>query len=171
MTLTEAISNLKLLEGGIGTEPDGQAVNEGIDQSSWDLYCLGKGIPTQSVDTLTPEQIAAFYGESYWFPLRCDMLPDPIPFALFQYELNTSGAGAKGRAVRDLQLVLGVAPDGIMGPLTVEAARNNPDPKKVTLLLLDRQDAWYEELWKANPEDPIKGWENRVATTKQILGL
>ena len=171
MNITEAVSNLKQLEGGFGHEANGEEVMEGIDQSSWDQFAQTHGLPQRPVEFLTPEQIEYFFAVSYWDPLYCDQLPDPIPFALFQYELNVSGAGNRGRAVRDLQIVLGIVPDGIMGPITVQAAQKAPDPKKVTLLLLARQEAWYENLWKQNPEDPIQGWTDRITKTKEILAM
>ena len=171
MNITEAIANLKKLEGGYGHEANGEEVMEGIDQSSWDQFAQEQGLAPKQVKDLTPGEIESFYALSYWNPLRCPDLPDPLPFALFQYELNTSGAGDKGRAVKDLQLLLGVVPDGIMGSITVLTAHNYPDRKKLTLLLLGRQEAYYEDLWKKHPEDPIGGWRDRVKDTKVILGL
>ena len=171
MNITQAIINLKKIEGGYGHEANGEEVMEGIDQSSWNEFCRTRGLLTKPVKNLTPSEIESFYGMSYWYPLQCPNLPDPLPFALFQYELNTSGAGNRGRAVKDLQLLLGIVPDGVMGPLTAEAAAKYPDPKKLTLLLLGRQDAYYEDLWKKHPEDPIGGWRDRVKDTKVILGL
>ncbi len=171
MTLDDAIRNLKIIEGGYGHEANGEEVMEGIDQSSWDQFAQEHGLTPREVKTLSPGDIASFYAFSYWNPLRCPDLPDPLPFALFQFELNVSGAGNRGRAVQDLQLLLGISPDGIMGPETVKSANAYPDPKKLTLLLLDRQDAWYKELWQKNPKDPIGGWENRVRDTRNILLL
>ena len=171
MNITEAIANLKKLEGGYGHEANGEEVMEGIDQSSWDQFAQEQGLAPKQVKDLTPGEIESFYAFSYWNPLLCHSLFDPLPFALFQFELNTSGAGDKGRAVRDLQLILGIVPDGIMGPVTVLTANNYPDTKKLTLLLLGRQEGWYEELWKAHPNDPIGGWRDRVTMTKTILGL
>ena len=171
MQITKAIENLKILEGGKGREADNSEVNVGIDQSSYDAFCAHRGVATKPVWTLTPEEIQNFYVMEYIAPLQCTQLPDPIGYILFAYELNTSGAGDKGRAVRDLQLLVGCSPDGIMGPETVKAVQDYPDPDKLGILLADKQIAYYKEDAKVNPDAPLVGWENRVDKTLEICGL
>lgn len=171
MTPSEMVKNLRILEGGKGLEADHQEVNVGIDQSSYDDFCAHRGVPTKPVWSLSQDEIQNFYTVEYIAPLLCTHMPDMIGFILFEYELNVAGAGNKGRAVRDLQLLVGVTPDSVMGPETLKAVLACPDIKKLAIMLLSKQDSWYEELWKKNPEDPIEGWESRISKTREIVGL
>ncbi len=171
MTIPEYIANLKLLEGGIGREANGQEVSEGIDQSSYDLFCAHRGVPTMPVWNLTPEEIQNFYVLEYIAPLLCDQLPEGLDFCLFQAAVNIEGAGNRGEAVKMLQLCVGAIPDGIMGPETLAAVKQVFDVKKLISLFLDQQASYYEKLNAEMPDAPIRGWLDRISITREICGL
>ncbi len=169
MTITEAVTLLEQLEGGKGTEADGQHVNLGVDQKSYDAWCQERTLPSQDVWTLPQEDIDDFYADSYWIPLRCYQLAPALAFVLFQYALNVEGAGDRGQAVKDLQLLTGATPDGFLGNETVAAVNKFPDSGKLASMLLDRQEAYYQRLTAENPSDPIRGWTARVEKTRTII--
>jgi len=166
MTPTDAIANLKLLEGGFGHEADGQEVEEGIDQSSWDAFCAHRGIPSFPVSGLSVDDIQSFYLHEYLLPLKFADLPDGVDFVLFQWAVNHGITGA----VKDFQICLGVAPDGVIGPDTLRAA-HNADRLRTMELMLDRQMGWYEWDARKNPDAPLSGWKSRIEKVRQIVGL
>jgi lysozyme family protein len=83
-----------------------------------------RGVPVDQVTdddirALTRDGVRPIYERLFWRRLRCHLLPDGIDVVAFDFAC-LSGTGPA--AVR-LQRILGVADDGIIGPVTVEAAR------------------------------------------------
>ena len=134
----------------------------GIQPDNWKRYAKKEGI---SRTIPTRSDAYAYYRTEWWLRYRCEDLPDKLDFSFFQWIVNRGPA-----AIVDLQLCLGVAPDGILGPETLSAGRRC-DPVKASLCLLNRQLAWYEADFKSNPDAPLIGWEDRVAKVRKILGL
>jgi lysozyme family protein len=58
-----------------------------------------------------------FYYREFWLPMGCDKMRADIAASVFDFGVN---AGQRV-AVRLAQLVAGVEPDGVPGPVTVEA--------------------------------------------------
>lgn len=64
------------------------------------------------------ERALAIYRSEYWNPIRAADLPWPWALALFDGFVNQ-----RGSAVKNLQLALGLLPDGVVGDRTVAAIR------------------------------------------------
>lgn len=58
-----------------------------------------------------------FYFSEYWLRMGCDKMRADIAASVFDFGVN-AGTGV---AVRLAQLVAGVQPDGVAGPVTIEA--------------------------------------------------
>ncbi|MCD6073099.1 MAG: hypothetical protein K0S42_3615 [Microvirga sp.] len=78
----------------------------------------GRPATIEDVRALTRAEAVAVYRRLYWDAVRGDDLPPGLDLAVFDLAVNSGPA----RAVRMLQTVLGVAVDGIVGPVTLEAA-------------------------------------------------
>lgn len=102
------------LEGGDVLVDDphdpGGATRYGISQ---------RAHPDVDVRALTREQAEDIYRRHYWDRLRCGELPPPMDLAVFDAGVN-QGVDA---AARVLQQALSVPVDGIIGPVTLAAAR------------------------------------------------
>jgi lysozyme family protein len=61
----------------------------------------------------------AIYRRLYWDVVRADELPPGLDLAVFDLAVNSGPA----RAAKMLQAALGVEADGIVGPVTLAAAR------------------------------------------------
>ncbi len=167
MTFAKAFDLLvKDLEGDSG-KPSVYGDTYGISPASWSAYCLKH---YQEETEITRQGAYTFYYDEYWLPLLCNRLPDGIDFALFEWAINGEGPGRCGKAVKDIQVSVGVTVDGIMGPETVNAARSS-DTRKVLTIFLGRQIAWYEWDAHKNPDAPLGGWEGRVRKTCGIVGI
>lgn len=86
------------------------ATNFGITQRSY---------PNLDIAALTQEQAAGLYERDYWEALQCDRLPLAVAVATFDAAVNHGPQ----TAYKLLQGVVGVAQDGIPGPLTQAAAQ------------------------------------------------
>lgn len=66
----------------------------------------------------TLDQAKKIYFNGYWKPCRCQDLALPLALMVFDYAVNSGPR----RAVQDLQKLLGVVADGVIGPRTIAAA-------------------------------------------------
>ena len=162
MTFQEAFNYLvDDLEGASG-KPSIYGDTFGINPGNWNLYAKKKGI-RQSVPTRVDD--FGYYNAEWWLPFKCDQLPNGIDFCLFEWIVNHGPVG-----IKDLQVCVGVAPDGIMGPETIRAA-HEANAMKVINCFLNRQKAWYIDDSKRNPDAPLVGWEDRIDKIRKIVGL
>lgn len=106
-------------EGGYVNHPadPGGATNKGITQKVYDAYRKYHGVKTQSVRHILQSEISDIYNKNYWRLVRGDSLPCGLDYAVFDFGVN-SGVS---RAIKYLQRLVGVAPDGVIGMVTLEA--------------------------------------------------
>jgi lysozyme family protein len=97
----------------------------------------------------------AIYFKRYWLP-AFDALPYPVAFQVFDGAVN-SGVG---QAVRWLQRAVGVADDGKLGPLTLDAVSAAPVASVVLLFNAARLEFMTNlSTWPSFG----KGWARRIA--------
>lgn len=98
----------------------------------------------------------AIYRKLYWDACRCDELPDRLNFIVFDGAVNSGVM----QSVIWLQRALKVTDDGIIGPQTLQAARESIDPMLPAKLLAHRL-----RFMSALPTWPSfgRGWANRIA--------
>ena len=116
MNFSEALQHVLKHEGGysnLESDPGGET-NFGITVAvARENGYLG------DMRTIPMSVVESIYKRKYWDKVRADEMPESVRFALFDYAVN-SGPGA---AIRALQRVLGVADDGVLGPMTLAAAQ------------------------------------------------
>ena len=156
-------------EGGFVNHPSdpGGATNLGCTKTVWEEWC-GHPVNIQEMRELTPEDVAPLYEDKYWNKVKGDDLPAGVDYCVFDAAIN-SGAG---RAAKWLQECVGAAPDGAIGPMTLQAARAMVGADLVNLYC-DKRLAFLKALktW----ETFGRGWERRVeevraAATKMTAG-
>lgn len=107
---------------------EGGYVNNPHDKGGETKYGISKkAYPDVDIENLTKEQAKKIYKKDYWDKCKCDYLPDCLSVAVFDFAVNS---GVK-RAIKYLQLSLGVTADGIIGNQTLGAC--NRLPTKVIL--------------------------------------
>lgn len=148
-----------LHEGGYADHPSdpGGATNLGITRKTlarWRRVSPWWALPKEAVKALGREEAARIYRAHYWNPVRGDQLPPGLDLAVFDYAVNSG----PDRAIRALQTVLGVAADGQVGPLTLEAAGTSGAPEIIALC--DRRLGFLRSLGTF----PVfgRGWTRRV---------
>jgi len=153
-------------EGGFVQHPrdPGGATKFGITRET---LARARGRPASAADVrrLTRREAVAIYRRLFWNAVRADELPPGLDLAVFDLAVNSGPA----RAASMLQEILGVPVDGIVGPVTLEAARAADIPEtirrltKARLGFLGRLAAW--------PVFGI-GWRRRVlAVEREALRL
>ncbi len=97
----------------------------------------------------------AIYRRAYWMAAHCDELPAQLAVLVFDGAVN-QGIGA---AIHMLQEELGVAVDGVIGPVTLRAARarNHDD---LALRYAARR-AWRYEIARQEERFGL-GWFRRL---------
>lgn len=148
--------NLVLIhEGGFVNDPrdNGGATNKGVTQAVYDAWRVSHGLEARSVKFINDAELGGIYGLNYWARIRGDDLPAGVDYAVFDFAVN-SGVN---RASRYLQMVIGVAADGKIGPATIAAIRN---PLAAIGALCDKRLAFLRGL---DDFDHFgKGWTSRV---------
>ncbi|MFC7399697.1 glycoside hydrolase family 108 protein [Chelatococcus sp. GCM10030263] len=149
-------------EGGYVDDPQdlGGATNLGITRATLSAY-RGRAVTKDEVRALRIGEAKTIYRRNYWNAVSADDLPAGLDLAVFDCAVNS---GAK-RAALLLQQALGVKQDGIIGPITLEAAAA---ARRVVETI-----ARYDELRLAFlarlPTFPRfgKGWRKRVETVER----
>lgn len=148
-------------EGGFVNHPrdPGGATNFGITRGTL-ARARGRTVSVEDVRTLSKAEAADIYRNFYWERIRGDEVPPGLDLALFDCAVNSGPA----RAVRMLQTVLDVPADGIVGPVTLAAARK-ADPAETVRRLTQARLAFLTRL----PTWPVfgRGWRRRVLSIER----
>ena len=165
----ELAKNLTLnVEGEYQCDPD--------DKGNWTGGNVGAGLlkgtkygisaasfPTIDIKNLTKDQAIYLYKTRYWGKYRCDYMPDALSIAVFDYVFLSGQKGAE-----DLQKVLGVKIDGIIGNQTIGACNSQPLRKIIEEYFKLRME--YIKYLGSKPKYKKyeKGWINRVNHIKRV---
>jgi lysozyme family protein len=139
----------------IGNE--GGYTNDPRDPGGETMFGISKrAYPTEDIANLTLDRAKLIYRRDYWGPAGCDAVPDALKFHLFDTAVNQ---GVR-TAVRVVQNAVGETPDGILGPLTLQAI-STMDANKALLRFAGARLIAYTSTpgWA----DFGRGWVNRVA--------
>ena len=150
MNFDKAFERLIGHEGGYVNDPrdPGGETKFGISKRSY---------PAEDIKALTLERAKAIYRRDFWGVAGCDAVPDAMKFDLFDMAVNSGPV----TAIKTLQRSAGVTPDGLLGPITLQALNSTPAPRLVARFNGHRLDFMTDlKTW------PVfgKGWAKRVAS-------
>lgn len=158
-------------EGGYVNHPKdpGGATNKGVTQGVYDKYRRRAGETPRSVKSITNAEVEEIYRAQYWTAVRGDDLDAGVDLVVFDYGVNSGPS----KAVKDLQRILGVMVDGVVGVNTL-AALDARDPADLINKLCDTRLKFYRSLktWGTFG----RGWTRRVegvrvAATAMVEGV
>lgn len=160
LTFDTAYDRLIGNEGGYSNNPDdpGGETNWGITLPVLHR-AIGAGlVPNDTtVKNLSREQAKAIYHQFFWESAHAGELPGGVAFQLFDWVVN-SGIET---AVRGLQRALGVVDDGVVGAVTLGAAKAMSESDLIMRLNAERLDFLRQlTAWKSFG----RGWAGRIAT-------
>lgn len=155
-----ALSAVLKHEGGYVDHPSdpGGATNLGITHkvlAAWRNVHPFWALPKSEIKALSLEEAGKIYKANYWDDVRGDDLPAGVDYAVFDFAVNSGPA----RAAMYLQEIVGVAPDGKIGPLTL-AAIDKWDSVTLIESLCGKRMSFLKRL----STFPVfgKGWSARV---------
>jgi lysozyme family protein len=150
-------------EGGYVNHPKdpGGATNKGVTQRVYDAHRRGKGLPERTVKLITPQEVRDIYRVMYWGTVKGGMLPLGVDYAVFDLAVNSG----PNRAIRYLQLALGLKDDGILGPLTMERVRNS-NAAAVVANIMSRRVSFLRQLRTFQVFG--RGWMARVNDVRKV---
>lgn len=152
-------------EGGYCNDPDdlGQETNKGVCFRTYKLYKSRKGLPQPTIEDLkniTDEEFTAILKEMYWDACRADRIESQsVANAIVDWAWNSGTI----TAVKEIQKVLGVTVDGIIGNVTLSSI-NSIDAKIMFDLVQNTRIAYLERICISRPANKkfMRGWLNRV---------
>ena len=146
-------------------DPDdlGGETNKGVTLKTYKLYCRRKGYPQPNIERLkglTDEQFTDILKTMYWDVCKADgIVSQSVANAIVDWAWHSGTA----TAVKEIQNVLGVKADGIIGDITL-AVINSLSPLPLFGQIRQARMAYINRICKARPtnEKFRKGWVNRI---------
>ena len=165
-------------EGGLVDDPldKGGRTNLGVTQGTLTgARAVIPGLP-ERVDDLTTKQALEIYRRLYWDACKCDDLPEPIDFLVFDAAINCGVGGAALQLQKALmRLGANIRADGAIGPLTMAAFWSAWDSQKWRVIAAVQQQRveWHNGI-VARDKTQLKflhGWLNRIVRNAKEVGL
>lgn len=152
------------IEGGYVNHPDDPAgpTNKGITLATYRAYC-GQEKTINHLRNMSYGTWQNIMKDMYWDKCKADKIDNQSVAEIFvDWCVNSGTAG-----IRKAQDVIGVKPDGIVGPVTLSAI-NTSDPQMLFDRLKAARQQFYINIVKNKPSQKVfmNGWMNRLAMFK-----
>ena len=157
MTFDQVFDKLINHEGGYIFNPHdpGGETKFGISKRSY---------PHLDIHSLTLADAKTIYKRDFWDRAQCDKMHPDLAFELFDGAVN-SGIG---QAIRWLQRAVGVADDGVVGPLTLASINRENDTSAIRARYNGHR---LDFMTRLSTWDVFgKGWARRIAANLQSVG-
>ena len=163
--VTKLVPYIIKFEGGFVNDPDdlGGATNRGVCYRTYKLYCSRKKRPVPTIEDLkniTDEEFADILKSMYWDACRADKIESQsVANAIVDWAWNSGTVTAS----KEVQKVLGVTADGIIGNITL-AAINSRSPLPLFGAIQEARKAYIDKICVSRPANIkfMKGWYNRI---------
>ncbi len=173
-------------EGGYSdnTDDKGGKTNWGITEATLNSAYRAGLVSHNDIKKLTADEAKAIYKTNYWDKCKCDALPAPLDYLVFDAAVNHGTGGAGELLQKSINTVMktdALKVDGAIGPLTLDAVNRYLGQFKSTCTL-PVEDLCFafllERVQKYNliiAKDPsqktfIHGWLNRIRKNYEVIG-
>lgn len=169
--VTKLVPHIIKFEGGFVDDPDdlGGATNRGVCYRTYKLYCSRKkrSVPTiEDLKNISDEEFADILKSMYWDACRADKIESQsVANAIVDWAWNSGTVTAS----KEVQKVLGVTADGIIGNITL-AAINSRSPLPLFGAIQDARLAYIDKICVSRPVNRKfeNGWVRRVKSLQFI---
>lgn len=152
-------------EGGYVNDPDdlGGATCKGVCYRTYKLYCSRKKRPVPTIEDLkniSDSEFVDILKSMYWDACRADKIESQsVANAIVDWAWHSGTITAS----KEVQKVLGVSADGIIGNITL-AAINSQSPLPLFGRIKQARLAYLERICNARPANNKfkRGWLNRI---------
>ena len=159
-----SLAKVLVHEGGYSNNPKdpGGATLNGVTQAVYDTYRRTVGAPKRPVKQMEKHERDDIYRTRYWNLIKGDSLPVGVSYVVFDGAVN-SGVS---QSVKWLQRALGINADGVIGPQTINAAKDHPNHDRLIADICERRMAFLKALktWSTFG----KGWKARVDGVRAV---
>lgn len=152
---------LHSLEKGISNNPHdrGGFTVDGVTLTTFRRY-YGQEKTEADLRNMTRPQWRHIMKTGYWDVCKADRIEDQrLAEIIVDWCVNSGTA-----RIRNVQTILGVRPDGAVGPITLGAI-NGADRDELYRRIMTAREGWYERIVRNDPTQKrfLKGWMNRLA--------
>jgi lysozyme family protein len=151
---------LHSLEKGVADhkEDKGGFTVDGVTLSTFRQF-YGAHKTREDLLAMTAGEWAFIMKSGYWDKAKADQIDNQKTAEIIADWCVNSGTAR----IRDVQTILGVKPDGAVGPITLKAI-NSADPAELYRRLMNARIGFFEKIVARNPSQKkfLKGWLNRL---------
>lgn len=148
-------------EGGFVDDPldRGGATNKGITIGTFRNF-YGKDATVEQLKHITDEQWLHIFKSGYWDKWKADDIENQ---SIADIVVDWAWASGTVTSIKQVQKILGVAVDGIVGNDTLTAI-NTEYQRSLFVKIHSRRIEFVENIVKRNPSQSrfLKGWKNRI---------
>lgn len=148
-------------EGGYGNDPDdrGGATNKGVTIATFRQY-YGSNATVEQLKAITDEQWLRIFKTGFWDKFKADNIDSQ---SVANICVDWAWASGAVTAIKEVQEVLKVKVDGVVGSVTL-AAINKANPRRLFEKIRSARLRFVEAIVRRNPTQQkfIKGWRNRI---------
>lgn len=155
----------RALEFALKWEGGEKITRDPIDPGGTTKYGISqRAYPNLDIESLTNEQAHDIYYRDYWVAGDCDKLPPVVGIAHFDACVNCG----RVQAAKFLQRAVGVADDGHIGRITLQAVFAEKGAARRTIL---EREKYYRALVAKRPPLAkfLRGWLNRTTDLKNLV--
>lgn len=148
-------------EGGYSNDPvdRGGATNKGITIATFRHYC-GANATIEQLKALTDEQWMHIFLCGFWNPFKADNIANQ---SVANICVDWAWASGTGTAIRQVQSLLGVTADGVVGAQTL-AAINKANQRHLFAKIKSARLRFVDAIVRRDPKQKkfINGWKKRI---------
>lgn len=148
-------------EGGFVDDPldRGGATNKGITIGTFRNF-YGKNATVEQLKHITDEQWLHIFKSGYWDKWKADDIENQ---SIADIVVDWAWASGTVTSIKQVQKILGVAVDGIVGNDTLTAI-NIAGQRSLFVKIHSRRIEFVENIVKRDPSQArfLKGWKNRI---------
>lgn len=148
-------------EGGFVDDPldRGGATNKGITIGTFRNF-YGKDATVEQLKNITDEQWLHIFKSGYWDKWKADDIENQ---SIANIVVDWAWGSGAATSIKQVQKILGVAVDGIVGDDTLTAI-NIAGQRSLFVKIHNRRIEFVENIVKRDPSQArfLKGWKNRI---------
>ena len=148
-------------EGGFVDDPldRGGATNKGLTIGTFRNF-YGKDATVEQLKNITDEQWLHIFKSGYWDKWKADDIENQ---SIANIVVDWAWGSGAATSIKQVQKILGVAVDGIVGDDTLTAI-NIAGQRSLFVKIHNRRIEFVENIVKRDPSQArfLKGWKNRI---------
>lgn len=115
----------------------------------------------------TLNDVRPIYQKQYWDAYRLSEIHNQAIAEIISDMIVNCGTGVKNKHIKAIQNYLKLEPDGVIGTKTI-AKINKVNAKNLYNFIYEYRKAHYLKIGVGKQKKFLKGWLNRLSTSKQI---